>query len=231
MLLTKKKIDFSKFTIKLNDTELENCDSYKYLGVFFDKDLNWKTHIDYISNKISKSCGILAKLRHCLEIDTLREVYHALIHSYLRYGIIAWGSATKTTLNKLQILANRALRIMSFAPFGHIDLNPLYEILEILKIEDIYKLEIAKLAFKQHKNLLPVKIASYFEAPLVNNLRRSSRLNSRTQAVISNTTYGSRSLQQKIRQVWNEIPEEIKNNSYFNSYKRMLKSHLILLYF
>ncbi len=131
MIISRKKIDFSSFSIKINETKLEKCDTYKYLGVYFDKDLNWKTHIDYISKKISKSCGSLARLRYCVEIDTLREVYHSLIHSYLRYGITVWGSASKTSLVKLQTIVNRALRIMTFAPFGHINLNPLYEILEI----------------------------------------------------------------------------------------------------
>ena len=80
MLITKKKVNVSNFSIKINETELVNCDSYKYLGVYFDKDLNWKTHINYVSKKVSKSCGLLSKLRYCLEIDTLREVYYALIH-------------------------------------------------------------------------------------------------------------------------------------------------------
>jgi len=145
MLISKKKVNFSSFSIKINEIELERCNTYKYLGVYFDKDLNWNAHIDYICKKISKSCGSLARLRYCVEIDTLREVYHSLIHSYLRYGITVWGSASKTSLKKLQTIVNRALRIMSFAPFGQINLNPLYEILEILKVDDIYRLEIAKL--------------------------------------------------------------------------------------
>ena len=69
----------------------------------------------------------------------MREIYHALIYSYLRYGIVAWGKTTKTNLQKVQVLINRAIRIMSFAPFGRIDLDPLYEILEILKFEHVYE--------------------------------------------------------------------------------------------
>ena len=105
----------------------------------------------------------LAKLRHCVDLETLREVYHALIHSYLRYGIIAWGSAAPATLKPLQLIVNRAIRIMCFAPFGKIDLAPLFEILEILKINQIYLLETGKFVFKEKNNLLPVRIANYFE--------------------------------------------------------------------
>ena len=40
----------SKF-YELIDYILKNVDSNPYLGVMFDKDLNWSTHIDNISKK------------------------------------------------------------------------------------------------------------------------------------------------------------------------------------
>ena len=38
---------------------------------------------------------------------------------------------------------------MCFTPLGRIDVDPLFEILEILNIEDVYALEIAKFIYKQ----------------------------------------------------------------------------------
>ena len=52
-----------------------------------------KYKLKYISTKISKACGALAKLRNSVSIDKLKSVYHALVHSYLRYGILVWGHA------------------------------------------------------------------------------------------------------------------------------------------
>ena len=173
MIITKKKIDTSQLKIQIDGTELEKCQSYKYLGVFFDKNLNWKTHIDYSGKKISSSCGSLVKVRNCVEIDTLREIYHALIHSYIRYGIIAWGSAAKSSLKQLQTIMNRAIRIIAMAPRGNIDLNPLYEILEILKLEDIYHLELAKFVFKEKSSSLPPNLAKYFQTRVVENDHRT----------------------------------------------------------
>ena len=43
--------------------------------------------------KISKACGALAKVRNCVKIDVLKNVYHVLFHSYIRYGIVIWGHA------------------------------------------------------------------------------------------------------------------------------------------
>ena len=173
---------------------------------------------------------MLSIIRHCVQINTLRKVYYALVHSYLRYRIIAWGNASKTVLNKLQVIVNRTIRIITFAPFRQINLNPLYEILEILKVSDIYTLEIAKIAYKQNKNLLPVNIANYFEESYTTTGNRtSSRISSRAQANINPET--SDSIQVKIKCVWNEIPDEIRATPFFTSFKKMYKSHLALLYF
>ena len=74
--------------------------------------------------KISKACGALAKIRNCVSIDVLKNVYHALVHSYLRYGILVWGHAAPSVLKPLEILANEAIRIMTFVPFVAVDLKP-----------------------------------------------------------------------------------------------------------
>ena len=230
MITTRKKNQpIENFSVKINETNLEQCDSYKYLGVYFDKDLNWKSHIAYISQKISKACGSLAKLRHCVDLETLREVYHALIHSYLRYGIIAWGSAAPATLKPLQLIVNRAIRIMCFAPFGKIDLAPLFEILEILKINQIYLLETGKFVFKEKNNLLPVRIANYFEirqTPVHGyNLRQRNEI--RGPDLIHRTLLGDNSIQKRGHEVWNKIPDEIKSIVSPIFFKKKLKCFLL----
>ena len=36
----------------------------KYLGILTDKNLWWKIHIDSVATKLSKTVGLIAKLRH-----------------------------------------------------------------------------------------------------------------------------------------------------------------------
>ena len=49
--------------------------------------------------KISRTVGILAKLRHSIPLSPLLNIYQAVINPCLYYGICAWGSALKTYLN------------------------------------------------------------------------------------------------------------------------------------
>ena len=88
-------------------TSLEIKDFVKYLGIMIDSDLSWKNHIDFICHKISKSIGIIAKLRHYIPRHLLLSIYHTLITPYLPYGISAWGYCEKTHLNRLLILQKR----------------------------------------------------------------------------------------------------------------------------
>ena len=63
----------------------------KCLGVLIDSKLSWTHHITYISTKISKSLGILERLRHFVPSSTLLNIYRSLVQPYLSYGI-AWYS-------------------------------------------------------------------------------------------------------------------------------------------
>ena len=88
MIITKKR-KIENIAISIKNTSVEQCTSYKYLGVIFDNNLNWKDHIEYICGKITRSIGGLALLRHRTNISVLREVYFALVNSYARHGILA----------------------------------------------------------------------------------------------------------------------------------------------
>ena len=181
--------------------------------------------------KVAKACGFLAKLRHCAHIDTLISVYYALIYSYLRYGIISWGNASQTTLlQPLNSLANRAVRIMTYAPFGNIDVDSIYKYLNSPKLSQTISLEVGKFIYKKQNRLLPDEdIASHFE---LRNSNAAHQYNLRNRKVhlptISlNSGRGEKSIQFRGSKLWNEIPDEIRCSESFNVFKKYLKEFLI----
>ena len=59
------QVDLKMYDNNLNTyISLESKNYVKYLGLLIDSGLTWKYHIDYIATKISKSVGVIAKLRH-----------------------------------------------------------------------------------------------------------------------------------------------------------------------
>ena len=59
----------------------------KYLGIYLDEHLTWNFQLDQIKRRLSRSCGLLAKLKYFTETDLLRTVYFAIFDSILRYAI------------------------------------------------------------------------------------------------------------------------------------------------
>ena len=109
-------------------------------------------------------------------------------------------------------------------------MQPVYEILELLDIEQTYSLEIAKFAYKDKNSLLPTKIASYFETQIGReNVRATRQSTANAPQHTSFSSFGQKSIRNAISKVWIGIPDEIKSSTWFKSFKRMYKSHLILV--
>ena len=68
---SKKQLDCD-LKIKLNGKRLYETDSVRYLGIQIDKRLTWKQKINHVALKLSKANAMLSKLRHVLDIKTLR---------------------------------------------------------------------------------------------------------------------------------------------------------------
>ena len=155
-----KKIT-NEIKLYINDKELKRSFCIKYLGILIDSHLNWKDNIDYISRKIKRTIGIIYKLRYYVNIKTLLNVYNALIHPFLIYGILAWGNTYPTTLKPLIILQKKATRVLTFSNFDAHS-SPLFKELKIIKFLDLVSLHITIFMHKFHNNNLPVAFNNYF---------------------------------------------------------------------
>ena len=98
-----------------NTFPLERKDHVKYLGVLIDDKINWKHHISFVCSRVARNSGIFFKLRHYLTPLQLRQIYYNLINPYISYAIVAWGSAYKSNLKKLQVKQNHIARTIFFA--------------------------------------------------------------------------------------------------------------------
>ena len=132
-------------TLNLNNNSLPPYNkSVKYLGIYIDKQLNFKCHIDYIEQKISRAVGILAKLKLFLPKPAFLKLYYALVHSSLLHGLAIWGSTFPSYMNKLASLQIKAVKLVAGGIYrDHV--TPFYCQLNILKLSDSVKHETAKI--------------------------------------------------------------------------------------
>ena len=53
--------------------------------------------INFLKQKLNRTNGILAKLRHHLPSDILKTVYYSLFDTHLRYACHVWGQSNSDT--------------------------------------------------------------------------------------------------------------------------------------
>lgn len=90
----------------------------KYVGLSLDFDLSWKTHIDVICKRAELGLNILKSLtgiKWGADPKVLKTIYIATIRSHFDYGCMFFSDANFSLLKKLDIVQNRALRIITGA--------------------------------------------------------------------------------------------------------------------
>ena len=113
------------------------------MSVIINDKLSWKSHIQHVCSKLSSSSWALLKLRNYVDTTTLKTVYYTLNYSYLQYSV--------STLDPLVRIHKRIIRIMMNSPFlSHTDTH--FKELNLLNLQDIAKLEIAKTMFCFNKS-------------------------------------------------------------------------------
>lgn len=98
---------------------IERVDHYKYLGVIIDSQLRWEKHITVVKSKLRKCIYIFKQLRDILNINELKMVYYAYVHSILEYGIISWGGAYRSIIEPLSVVQKAILKIILYKNYDY----------------------------------------------------------------------------------------------------------------
>ena len=106
----------------------------KYLGVYLDENLSGESHCEELIKKLNRANGMLAKAQF-VPLSELKNVYHAIFSSHLKYGCQIWTQKLLSVTDKMSILQKNAVRIMTFSGFNAHS-EPLFKQLDILKFND-----------------------------------------------------------------------------------------------
>lgn len=134
-----------KNDIQLNSVLLEEVTSYKYLGVTIDVDLNFKKHINGLIKNVAHKINTMYRIRKCVTIKALIAVYKAMVVPIFDIGDVFYSSSCGSYLDRLQVLQNRAIRIISRIPKRE-SVKAEHEKLNLLLLKDRRKLHLMQLA-------------------------------------------------------------------------------------
>jgi ribonuclease HI len=119
MIFSKRcTLSFLNNDVMYNNQPLPWVESHKFLGVYLDPKLSFQKHINNIVGNASKGLNVLRSLAGVhwgADPQILSMLYKSLIRSHFDYSSLAYMSANSSVLRKLDIIQNKALRIITGA--------------------------------------------------------------------------------------------------------------------
>ena len=207
--------------IKINNTNIEEKSTAKYLGTLIDNKLTWKPHIQYIKTKLSRATGIISKIRYFSTDNVLLNLYYSFVQSHINYNLLNWSSADKTTLNPIRTCIKKIVRVIQFEnKYEHT--TPLFKKLNILPLDAQIKHKQGIFMWKLSHNLIPPPVSSLF-SQLPHNPNKFNLQNPRIERGKRSFTYAS-------VKNWNtEVPLHLKTLTSLKNFNVKYKEYLLSL--
>ena len=135
------------------------------------------------------------------------QLYHAVVHPLILYGIIILGSTFPPYLKRLKTLQNRAIKIVARCHYQD-GAESFYSQFRVLQIDDLWKYKIAKYVHRIIYNRNSKSFRNYFLKSTEHSNRATQQ--STNNAHLSIPRYSTTKLQRCIKyqgvKVWNLIP-------------------------
>ena len=155
-MLFHKRRPVTPIQFSMNNRKIDVVQYFNYLGIMLDADMSWKTHVAMVRNKLSRINGILHRLKYIYPQSILITLYKSLFVPHINYGSLLWGHAGGA-LDKIQKKAVRTITYSNYIAHS----QPLLKELNLLKVKDLFELQILKFLFKLYHNNLPPYFNSY----------------------------------------------------------------------
>ena len=98
------------FSFKFGNSPLHSVQSYKYLGVTLDSQLNYNLHVSRVIGSVTSRLRQFQRMRSFLNTKAALMVYKNMLLPVLEYGDIFTIAASAENRRRLQTLQNKGLR-------------------------------------------------------------------------------------------------------------------------
>ena len=174
----------------------------------------------------------MKRVKNFVSRDTLKLLYNCFVQPHLLYGIALWGGTFDKGLTRLSKLQKKAVRLITGANRMY-HCEPRQKKLGLLKLDDLYKLQVNCLTYDCLKGEAPDQFKGLF-------MRIKDCGSSRTRSHSENpydiklrTPIGNPgpvakcSFSHVAPNLWNSLPNDLKNCLTKLEFRRKLKQHLI----
>lgn len=213
--------------INCNDgSPLHKVDTFKYLGVWLDSELTFKSHINHLLRKVNFGISMLFRSRTCFSFNVRKKLATQLILPIIDYCDVIYQSAHKSDLALLNIAYNRLCRFVLGCPFltHHCTMYTRLNWPTLNMRRHMHWLQlIYKCIYFNYPSYLQQYLIPYTTSY---HIRHSSQPFFSVPNVIK--SFGRRAFMFKAPADWNNLPANIRSSSSLGIFKHALSSHLMV---
>ena len=216
----------STTVVTLNDGATINIsDRVEYLGVIFDKCLNFLKHINMITSNCYLLLNTIRRMRRFITQPEVEMLVHAVISSRLDYcNCLLFGVRKVDGLDKLQRIQNQASKLVlrKCHRQGYSNTRRL-KILHWLSVPKRIVFKILTVVFKCYHSIAPTLVSSLLVLKVTNN-EVSYKYDVRT--FFPTLEIGRRAFVYHAPRLWNCLPIELRKCETKDVFKNQLKTYL-----
>jgi len=215
-------LNLDSFSLNLDASSAATSSAVKNLGVVFDQNLSFNTHIKNISRVAFFHLRNIAKLRKMMSLHDAEKFVHAFITSRLDYCNALLSGCTNASLNSLQMVQNAAARVLTRTKkYEHI--TPVLSSLHWLPIEQRIDYKVLLLTFKALNGLAPQYMSDLITTYTPSRSLRSQNTGTLVVPRIDKITAGGRAFSYRAPLLWNKLPINIRTSDTVTIFKLGLK--------
>ena len=99
-------------TSKIEDFSIKNSTDEKLLGVKFDSNLSFESHVTSLCKKASEKLHSLARISRYMDLNKRSNLMKSFITSQFSYYPLIWMFHSRNLNNKIKRIHERALRLV-----------------------------------------------------------------------------------------------------------------------
>ena len=206
----------------IDNEAIKHKPSIKLIGVHIDETLTWDDHIKHVFSKVANGLRMLYKTRTLTnDQETLKSVYNSLVQPYFDYCNIVWGDCSKTRVDQLQRLQNRAARIITRADFSLRSRDLLIN-MEWPNLSERQKLHLKIMMFKVFHKCSPLYLQNlfYMTSEIHSYNLRGTRFD--LQLPKPKTNFLKRSFSYRGAKTWNDLSNDTRELSSLSTFKNAI---------
>ena len=210
------------YDYKMNNQSLEHVGTFRDLGVVIDETLSFTTHIDNVISKCNKLCGAIKRAVGFAAPQRVKlTLFNSLVRSHLDYASQVWSPSDKNKILQIESVQRSMTRYIVNNELSYSDRCAVLEILPLSYRREIFDLFFI---YKYFNGVIKVDY-SLFVQLYESNSRSHPGPTVRPLFSHPNTECFTSSYFNRICQLWNILPFNIRSCKSFNNFKVKLFTH------